>query len=141
MVEMSDNTDLVIDRLMAKITTEIQDDANYKTKLAAKIYAGIKAKGWNRTEFALQMKKKNSVITKWLNGYHNFETDTLREIEKVLGINLLNLEIEEDEITVKTTVVKASVNAQSTDNFSLIDFDGGRVANHWEVKERLEKVK
>jgi ribosome-binding protein aMBF1 (putative translation factor) len=59
--------------------------------LAAKIYRAMKAKGWSQTKFAEEMSKKNSVITRWLSGTHNFETDTLFQIQKKLGINLIDL--------------------------------------------------
>lgn len=62
-----------------------------KMQLAAKIGDAIKAKGWSKQEFAAEMKKKPSAISKWLSGTHNFESDTLYEIGKKLGISLLDV--------------------------------------------------
>lgn len=63
-----------------------------KMLLAAKIDDAIKSNGWSKKEFAVNMGKKPSEISKWLSGTHNFTTDTLFDISKVLGINLINLE-------------------------------------------------
>ena len=57
--------------------------------LAAKIADG-KAKGWNNRDLARELDQHNSVISKWLSGTHNFTADILFDIEKVLGISLIN---------------------------------------------------
>ena len=62
--------------------------------LAQKIDMGIKAKGWNKTKFAKEIGKKNSVITRWLSGTHNFTIDTLTDIGGLLGINLINAQLD-----------------------------------------------
>jgi transcriptional regulator with XRE-family HTH domain len=88
------DTDVLIDQLLSSVSDDEKVVIDYRMGLAAKIIAGIKAKDWTRSEFARQMNvKNNSLITKWLSGYNNFETDTLIQIEKVLGIRLLDLQI------------------------------------------------
>ena len=62
--------------------------------LAQKIDMGMKAKGWNKTRFAKEMGQKPSVITRWLSGTNNFTSDTLSDIEDVLGIRLLNSQLD-----------------------------------------------
>jgi ribosome-binding protein aMBF1 (putative translation factor) len=84
----------LIDDLLSKITPEFQEEVDYRMNLAAKIYWGMKAKGWTQKIFAEEMEKKDSVISRWLSGTHNFETDTLFKIEKKLGIRLLDLKID-----------------------------------------------
>lgn len=80
---------------MDEIFKEISPGELNRTKqrmlLAAKIDDAIKAKGWKKTDFAHAMIKSPSEISKWLSGTHNFTTDTLSDIEEVLGIQLLNL--------------------------------------------------
>jgi len=78
--------------------------------LATRIIKGIKDKNWNKTYFAEQIGKKPSVISKWLSGTHNFTSDTLSDIELVLGIELLNLE---NQAPRKKVVISAPVNATS----------------------------
>jgi len=80
-----------------------QNTIDYRMMLAAKISFAVKNKGWNKKEFAKKMDIKNlSIITKWLSGTNNFETDTLYKIQTVLNISLLN--IEEDKSKKDMTV-------------------------------------
>lgn len=84
-----------LDSVLAAISPEEQEKTDNRMLLAAKIEDAIKAKGWKKKDFMIAMGQKNqSVITKWLSGTHNFTTDTLTDIGRVLGINLLNLERE-----------------------------------------------
>jgi len=94
------DTDNLIGGLLASVSESEKELIDYRMSLAAKIIAGMRAKGWNRTEFAKQMKVQNSVVTKWLSGYNNFESDTLFEIGKKLGIQLLQLESQKEQAKV-----------------------------------------
>jgi ribosome-binding protein aMBF1 (putative translation factor) len=87
-------SDDVLDDLLEQITPDEQEATDYKMRLAAKIDKALETKGWNGLQFAKAMDKKPSEISKWLSGKHNFTVDTLRVIEKKLGITLLNLEDE-----------------------------------------------
>jgi len=60
--------------------------------LAAKIDDAIKSKGWSKKEFAGEMGKSPSEISKWLSGTHNFTSDTLFDIARVLGTSLIDLD-------------------------------------------------
>lgn len=60
--------------------------------LAAKIQDAMAAKNIGKKELAEMMGQQPSVITKWLSGKHNFTTDTLTDIQRVLGVRLLALE-------------------------------------------------
>jgi len=87
--------------------------------LAAKIDDAIKAKGWSKKEFAEKMSKSPSEISKWLSGTHNFTSDTLFDIAKILGTSLINLEEQklqpkpvksiQYQIIISTTTGKASI--------------------------------
>jgi transcriptional regulator with XRE-family HTH domain len=86
--------------------------------LAARLDEAIKAKGLRKNEFAKTIGKKPSEISKWLSGTHNFTTDTLFDIERVLNINLIRLE-SKPEITIKTyfVSVSASTSYVQTENW------------------------
>ncbi len=91
-----------MDEIYGSISPEEQERTDNRMLLAAKIDDGLKAKGWKKKDFMLAMEQKNqSVISKWLSGTHNFTMDTLTDIGRVLGINLLNLE---KEIVTKNVV-------------------------------------
>jgi len=84
-------------KLIGDIMEEISPDYLEKTRkrmlVASIIDNGIKAKGWRKTDLAKALKKRPSEITKWLSGTHNFNLDTLMDIEQELNIRLINVEI------------------------------------------------
>ena len=65
--------------------------------LAQKISDGIKAKSWRKIDFARALNKRPSEVTKWLSGTHNFNSDTLFDIEEILGVKLLTTETQPKE--------------------------------------------
>lgn len=80
--------------------------------LAAKIADAIKAKGWNNGDLARELDQYDSVISKWLSGTHNFTADTLFDIERVLGIKLINTAEEEQENYTRHYEISVSVKAK-----------------------------
>ena len=60
-----------------------------RMRLAGFIADLIEQKGWTNGEFARKMGKQPSVISKWLSGTHNFTTETLWEIEEVIGEKII----------------------------------------------------
>lgn len=82
-----------IDDILGLISHEEQEKIDMKMRLAAKISDGIKAKGIKKGELAKLLQQKNqSVVTKWLSGTHNFTSDTLFDLQRVLEIELINLD-------------------------------------------------
>jgi transcriptional regulator with XRE-family HTH domain len=82
----------LIKELSDAITPQEQEQTDYKMKLAAKIYKAMKSFGMTQTQFAESMNKPISLISRWMSGTHNFTVDTLIDIQRVLGISLLNVE-------------------------------------------------
>ncbi|WP_343702783.1 helix-turn-helix transcriptional regulator [Chitinophaga sp.] len=83
----------LLDELLNQITPAEQELIDYKMKLAAKIYAGLKAKGWKSLDLARALNLKSpSLVSRWLSGTHNFTIDTLVDIQRLLGIRLLDVE-------------------------------------------------
>src|SRR6185437_10259106 len=81
----------LISDLLKNIRPEEQEQTDYKMKLAAKIYAALKSKGWKSVDLAEALHLKSpSLFSKWLSGTHNFTVDTLVEIQRVLEIRLLD---------------------------------------------------
>ena len=76
--------------------------------LAARLDDAIKAKGWKQADFANAIGKKPSVVSKWLSGTHNFTSDILFDIERVLNINLIKLE-DKQETLLRTYKVSVSL--------------------------------
>lgn len=100
----------ILDELLSEITPEEQRRTDKRMLLALKIEKAMKAKNWKKGDLAREMNKKPSVITKWLSGTHNFESNTLFELEEKLGITLVALEEKKQvpalfyQFTVQTTV-------------------------------------
>ncbi|MFW5476809.1 MAG: helix-turn-helix domain-containing protein [Segatella copri] len=51
----------------------------------------LKAKGLTQKEFARLLNKRESEISKWLTGRHNFTTQTIARIETALGSKLISI--------------------------------------------------
>ncbi len=81
------------DKLLQEITLEEQEKTNAKMTLAANIADAMVAKGWNNEMLMKQMGRTDPLeITQWLSGTYNFDMETLIELERVLDVNLLNLQ-------------------------------------------------
>ena len=57
---------------------------------AVSIRAMLKAKGLTQKDFARLLNKRDSEISKWLTGRHNFTTQTIARIETALGSKLIS---------------------------------------------------
>ena len=79
----------IIDEISDSIIPEEEEKIRKRMMIAERIDKGIKAKGWKKKDLALALNKQCSEITKWLSGTHNFNTDTLFDIERVLNIGLV----------------------------------------------------
>ncbi|UPK72588.1 multiprotein-bridging factor 1 family protein [Chitinophaga filiformis] len=84
----------LVNNLLGHISSAEQDQVDHKMKMAAKIHAGLKAKGWKSLDLARELHLKSpSLVSKWLSGTHNFTMDTLVDIQRVLGIRLLDADM------------------------------------------------
>ena len=59
--------------------------------VAIKIADTLKAKGISQKKFAEMTGRSESEISEWLSGDRNFTIDTLSDIKKYLGLDLLNI--------------------------------------------------
>jgi len=75
--------------------------------LAAKIHDVMTAKSIGKKQLAEMVGQSPSVITKWLSGGHNFTVDTLTDIQRVLGVRLLD--VDEKPATQTTYQLQLSV--------------------------------
>lgn len=81
----------LLDNLLAEITPEQQARTDRKMRIACIIDDAMRAKGLGKKQFADKVGRKPSEITKWLSGTHNFTIETIADIERVLGVRILNL--------------------------------------------------
>lgn len=93
------HTSKVLSDLLKEITPAEQTRTENRMLLAARIDEARRAKGWNQQQFAFEMKKQPSVISKWLSGTHTFTDDTLWDISEKLGIDLILVKEKEWKVT------------------------------------------
>ena len=80
-----------LQELLNEITPVEMEQTKVKMQLAARIEDLMRAKGWSKSQFAENVGKNPSEITKWFSGTQNFTTDVLTEIAFVLGVELAAL--------------------------------------------------
>ncbi len=79
----------IIEELQKQMRPEKREQVKKRMLLAARIDDKLQERGLSNQEFAYMMGKKASEVSKWLSGMHNFTTETLWEIERVLHIQLV----------------------------------------------------
>lgn len=80
-----------LQELLNEVTPLEMEQTKNKMQLAARIEDFMRAKGWNKSQFAEKVGKNPSEITKWLSGTQNFTIDVLTEIASTLGVELTAL--------------------------------------------------
>ena len=80
-----------LQELLDEVSPLEMEQTKTKMKLAARIEDYMRAKGWNKSQFAEKIGKNPSEITKWLSGTQNFTVDVLTEIASTFYIELTAL--------------------------------------------------
>jgi len=118
-----------LDDIFEDITPAESEKVEKRMLLSARILDAIKAKGWRKIDFAKALNKQPSEITKWLSGTHNFNSDTLFDIERVLDIDLFTISregnVHEQVITFNISVSQdkaVPTVPQSTDSWDSSNF-------------------
>ena len=70
---------------LAQVTEKTRAEFNLSFEIADRIDAILKKKGLSQKELAAKMGKRESEISRWLTGRHNFTTNTLADISLALG--------------------------------------------------------
>jgi transcriptional regulator with XRE-family HTH domain len=96
----------LIKELKSRIPPNMKESIERRMSLAARIDDVLQARGLTNQEFAFMMGKKPSEISRWLSGTHNFTTETLWEIERVLNIQLLVSSPQKDIVQSNTDALK-----------------------------------
>lgn len=130
----------LIHDLSDAITPQEQEQTDYKMKLAAKIYKAMKALGMTQTQFAESMDKPVSLISRWLSGTHNFTVGTLIDIQRVLGISLLDVETRKSqaEVNFKLNIFSAVSGWTSFELNQYITEMGGMAVSEKTIKYLVE---
>lgn len=84
-------SDPLFEELIANVPADISREFSLRHDVAARIEEIIRRKGWSQADFAKAMNKKESEISKWLGGGHNFTLATIAKIETVLEESVISV--------------------------------------------------
>ena len=76
---------------LAAIPAEQKAEFDLSFGIAERLSEILKEKGLSQKDFARMLNKRDSEISKWLTGRHNFTTQTIARIQTALGCNLINI--------------------------------------------------
>ena len=75
----------ILDRIKNRIPSYKKRMIGISIDIGAQIHEYMKVEGINQRELADKLEKKESEISKWLSGSHNFTIETIAKIEYVFG--------------------------------------------------------
>lgn len=81
----------IIEARRAKVSPEVRRRVDLSFLIADRIHDILKEKGLKQKDLAKMLGKKESEISKWMRGTHNFTIETITSIESVLGIPILQV--------------------------------------------------
>lgn len=81
----------IIDARRAKVSPEIRQSVNLSFMIVDRIHEVLESKGLKQKDLAAMLNKRESEISKWMRGTHNFTIDTISSIESALGTHILQI--------------------------------------------------
>ena len=81
----------IIEARRAKVSPEVRISVNLSFLIVERIHAILEERGLKQKDLANMLGKKESEISKWMRGTHNFTIDTISSIENVLGYPILQV--------------------------------------------------
>jgi transcriptional regulator with XRE-family HTH domain len=79
----------IVDEILGSIPSYEKRANRISNDIGAQIYKYMKESNINQRQLAEKLGKKESEISKWLNGNHNFTIETIAKIEDILGKNIV----------------------------------------------------
>ena len=76
---------------LAAIPAEQKAEFDLSFGIAERLSEILKEKWLSQKDLARMLHKRDSEISKWLTGRHNFTTQTIARIQTALGCNLINI--------------------------------------------------
>ena len=76
---------------LAAIPADVKREFEISYLLAARLDAALKEKGITQKQFAQMLGKRESEVSRWLTGRHNFTLRTIALIETKLGHELISI--------------------------------------------------
>lgn len=79
----------ILEARRAKVSPEVRREVGLSFMIVDRIHQILKEKGLKQKDLANMLGKKESEISKWMRGTHNFTIDTISTIESVLDSPIL----------------------------------------------------
>ena len=106
--------------------------------VAVRITDTLKAKGISQKKFAEMTDRGESEISEWLSGDRNFTIDTLSDIKKYLGLDLLNIPaIRTAPVSKEASRIKVA-KKRTPVLYGMSDILGSNVTSGWLSASQLE---
>lgn len=79
----------VIESRRARVSPEVRKRVDLSFLIVDRIHAVLQQHGLRQKDLAAMLDKKESEISKWMRGTHNFTIATIADIEQALGEPIL----------------------------------------------------
>ncbi len=76
---------------LSAVSKEHRAEFDLSYGIAERLDAILKEKGITQHELAQRMGKRDSEVSKWLTGRHNFTTETIARIEVAIGRKIIRI--------------------------------------------------
>lgn len=81
----------IIEARRTKVSPEVRQRVNLSFLIVDRIHCILEEKGLKQKDLANMLGKKESEISKWMRGTHNFTIETITSIENVLNVPILQI--------------------------------------------------
>lgn len=77
--------------MVSQVPPEIKEEINLSFAISNKIDSLMQERGLSKKQFAEQLGKRPSEITRWLSGQHNFTVSTLAMLSSFFGKSIISV--------------------------------------------------
>lgn len=77
--------------MVGQVPPTIKEEINLSFAISNKIDALMRERGLSKKQFADQIGKRPSEITRWLSGQHNFTVSTLAMLSEFFGKSIISV--------------------------------------------------
>lgn len=125
----------VIEKIKNKIPSYKKRMIGISIDIGAQIHEYMKSEGINQRELADRLDKKESEISKWLSGSHNFTIETIAKIEEVFGKKIVLVPMFAAQELSHSSVMKVTLNSISWDSIPKTEHKGETGTSFWQTVE------
>lgn len=80
-----------LEEMLGKIPEPIKNETELSFEISDRIYELMNERGLSKKQFADQIGKRPSEITRWLSGQHNFTVSTLAMLSAFFGKSIISV--------------------------------------------------